>query len=172
MIGSRQQLWREKTSRAAKWVNEAAVAWGTTLEPVAKLYHEAEQGVIVVPSGFVVHPDIDWLGGSPDGLIDGRGMSEYKCPYSQKVWDEPPEYYIPQVQGLLEILDRDWCHFVCWTPKEVATWKIERSQEYWDWMLPKLCEFWAYVECDIEPPPFARGQRYRFSGDMKIERIS
>lgn len=136
------------------------------------MYHELEHDVEVKDVGFIVHPEIDWLGGSPDGFIGKNGMAEFKCPYTQLIWDEPPDYYIPQVQGLLEITDRDWCNFVCWTPKYVATWRIDRSRDYWNWMLPKLCEFWTYVDCDVEPPKFARGTKYKFTGDMNIERIS
>jgi len=69
------------------------------------------------------------LAGSPDGKINNDGLIEVKCPYNvrnEKVVFENIKYlnsdngqlnrnnfYYYQVQGLLEITNRNWCdcHF-------------------------------------------------------------
>lgn len=177
LIGSRQELWRIATDRKERWVKREAVDWGTALEPVALMQYVADTNYIVDKAGFERHPEIDWLGGSPDGIVSGidypavgRWLLEIKCPFSQELWDQPPDYYIPQVQGLMAILDLPFTHFVCWTPSDYRVWHIGRSDEYWEWMLPKLAEFWTYVDLDVEPPRFKRGEKYSFDGQLEIER--
>jgi putative phage-type endonuclease len=179
VIGSRQELWRDLTGKEKRWFNEDAVNWGTTLEATAIEQFEIEHPYLIVGrDGFCAHPEIEWLGGSPDGIVfdvgsfdaNGNSLLEVKCPYSQKLWGAPPDYYIPQVQGLMEIKNLPSCLFMCWTPVDYRVWLIKRSTEYWEWMLPKLAEFWTYVEFDVEPPRFARGEKFKFNGKLEIER--
>ena len=81
-----------------------------------------------------------WLGASPDGLVEPvgpgpgfglagscegcehrPGLLEIKCPYNNGApaaaapYPLMPYYYMPQVQGQLELLGRDWAHLFCWT---------------------------------------------------------
>ncbi len=55
--------------------------WGIEQEPFARLEYERVNDVLVRQEGFRHHPTIEFLGGSPDGLIVGkkRGV-EFKCP--------------------------------------------------------------------------------------------
>ncbi|RYR62941.1 hypothetical protein Ahy_A04g020700 isoform B [Arachis hypogaea] len=66
----------------------------------------------------------DWLAASPDGVLDRKvfelsshGVLEIKCPYLNGdmskafPWSRIPIRYIPQAQGLMEILGRDWMDF-------------------------------------------------------------
>lgn len=57
-----------------------------------------------------------------------------------------------QIQGQMEIVDRDWCDFAVWTPEGLKVTRVLRSEEYWQWMLVKLAEFWGYVQMDVPPP--------------------
>ncbi|KAA8526588.1 hypothetical protein F0562_008209 [Nyssa sinensis] len=76
------------------------------------------------------NPEDDWLAASPDGVVDkpvyglpSQGVLEIKCPFfngdmsKASPWSRIPLYYIPQAQGLMEILDRNWMDFYVWTPK-------------------------------------------------------
>lgn len=36
-----------------------------------------------------------------------------------------------QVQGLMEIFDREWCHAYIWTPTGSALWTFRRDKDYW-----------------------------------------
>ena len=85
-------------------------------------------------------------------LINDDGLGEIKCPYSQQLYDAIPPYYMAQVQGQLEITNRQWAAFICWTPENMRVWRVERSNEYWDWMHLRLADFWTWVVAKIEPP--------------------
>ncbi|CAI9295571.1 unnamed protein product [Lactuca saligna] len=102
----------------------------------------------------------NWLAASPDGVIDKmvyglpcRGVLEIKCPFYKGnmrkgfPWTQVPYNYIPQAQGLMEILDRDWMDFYVWTPKGSSLIRIDRDLEYWNVLQMALSDFWwGHVE--------------------------
>jgi hypothetical protein len=83
--------------------------------------------------------------------VGGRGLLEIKCPVTD-VYLEVPPYYMAQVQGQLEVTDREWCDFMVWRPRYSTLQRIVRSERYWLWLEPRLAEFWAYVMADVPPP--------------------
>lgn len=139
-----------------------ATQYGTDHEPIALAAYSAQTAIAVTQTGFIPHPSIDWLGGSPDGLTNDR-VVEIKCPFGQKVYDDCPSHYMAQVQGLMECVNLPSCDLAVWTPEKLRVFTIERSPEYWNWMFPKLAEFWCYVKADVEPPRAKKGQ-FDFSG--------
>lgn len=152
--GSRQQLWRRQFGLEVFEGNDAT-DYGTANEPNAlSAYNQtcADLDTNIELVGFMPHQEYDWLGGSPDLLIDTKGMGEIKCPYSGVIYPEMPIYYMAQVQGLLEITDRDWCDFIVWTPERMSVRRIVRSDDYWRWLHVRLAEFWMYVVAQVEPP--------------------
>lgn len=52
----------------------------------------------------------------------------------------------------MEIINRQWCDFVVWTPEGLKVTRVQRDREYWAWMFVKLAEFWSFVVMDVEPP--------------------
>ena len=112
----RLELGKEKWSG-----NMDACAWGTKNERNAIKDYMVRTGNVVNSKGFFPHPEYDWLGGSPDGLVGNEGLIEVKCPFINKICHGkiPPIYYC-QVNGLLEILNREWCDFISWTPTETT----------------------------------------------------
>lgn len=54
--------------------------WGIDKEAEAKDRFEAEMGLIVTDVGFIDHPNIDFCGASPDGLVSDGSLIEIKCP--------------------------------------------------------------------------------------------
>ena len=107
----------------------AALAWGRDHEAEAREMYEAETGCFVDLVGFIPHPDIAYLGASPDGLVDSDGLVEIKCPYSTVVHLKriragvvPPEY-VPQM--LLQCLctGRKWVDFVQYDPRLTGEWE-------------------------------------------------
>ena len=101
-----------------------------------------------------------WLGASPDGLLDemgdllgskyydrsiGRGVLEIKCPHKLRMGvpkNIPSYWYMPQAQGLMEILQRDWCDFYTWTPNGSVIHRVERDVRYWEALEDVLGRFW------------------------------
>jgi putative phage-type endonuclease len=168
LIGSRRRLWRELTGRERdKWASadgRIRMQDGVNYEQVAiAQYEQLVSRHPITTTGFLMHPTLDWIGGSPDGLVDivgvhrAQGGVEVKCPPTQ--YGRIPDYYMPQMQGLMEVTNRPWWDFVCWTPEMMVVNRVWRSPEYWEQLHTLLAEFWFYVEADIEPPVFARGTK-------------
>ena len=149
--GSRQQLWRRMMGLETFDGNEAT-EWGELHEPEAIAKYSEETGSSVELVGFYTHPEHSWLGCSPDFLVGTDGLGEVKCPFSQKIYESIPVYYMAQMQGQMEITNREWCDFVVWTPEATSVTRIARSPEYWDWLHLKLADFWSWVVAKVEPP--------------------
>lgn len=48
-----------------------------------------------------------------------------------------------QVQGLMDIFDRDWCNLYVWTPSGGSgLYHIPRDREYWAACFAVLSDFW------------------------------
>ncbi|KDD72947.1 hypothetical protein H632_c2703p0, partial [Helicosporidium sp. ATCC 50920] len=78
-----------------------------------------------------------------------RGLLEIKCPYFKGEPESgapplvPPYYYMPQIQGQLDILDRPWCDLYVWTPRAgAAAFRVERDEKYWRSCYAVLAQFW------------------------------
>ena len=138
-----------------KWTgNMEACRWGTINEKNAIKDYMVRTGNVVQHKGFFEHPDYPWLGGSPDGLVGERGLIEVKCPFVNKICHTkiPPVYYC-QVNGLMEILDKDWCDYISWTPTEMKIYRVHRDPELFDFLLDRYSTFFAFMKrgCDSIP---------------------
>lgn len=96
--------------------------WGIEQEPFARALYEVEKGVSVEQVGFFVHPEIDRFGASPDGLVEGDGLVEIKCPNSGThleyiINDVPPGTYHAQMLANMACAERQWCDFVSYDPR-------------------------------------------------------
>lgn len=101
----------------------AACAWGTQFEPIAKLiYCKLNGGGDVIDTSCVVHPVHTFLGASPDGIYFPQNRAdlrwgkliEFKCPISRK-FDETtpiPDAYYHQMQMQMECTGIDECDYV------------------------------------------------------------
>eukprot|EP00245_Coleochaete_scutata_P014063 TRINITY_DN5893_c0_g2_i2.p1 TRINITY_DN5893_c0_g2~~TRINITY_DN5893_c0_g2_i2.p1 ORF type:complete len:655 (+),score=99.73 TRINITY_DN5893_c0_g2_i2:71-2035(+) len=158
--GGREALWEEKVGLREPMASNEAMSWGMNSEAKAiQRYceiteHEVEKmAFCVYREGEDEH---SWLGASPDGLVaadalslnKGRGLLEVKCPFNKgrplaaTPYPRVPHYYIPQAQGLMEILDRDWLDFYVWTVKGSVVFRVERDPAYWAMLHSAMAEFW------------------------------
>ncbi|KAH7515555.1 hypothetical protein FEM48_Zijuj10G0039200 [Ziziphus jujuba var. spinosa] len=152
----RFELWNEKVFAAETQIMEAskfAMQWGVLNEAAAVDRYKSITGREVSSLGFAIHREerLHWLGASPDGLLDcfpEGGILEVKCPYNKGKpetglpWSTMPYYYMPQVQGQMEIMDRDWVDLYCWTPNGSTIFRVNRERGYWDLVHGILREFW------------------------------
>lgn len=78
---------------ASKKIYNAAVTWGIENEVKAREGYADKVkrdhcGFSVETCGFFIHPDIPYMGASPDGMINceccGRGCLEIKCTYKHR----------------------------------------------------------------------------------------
>ncbi|KAI4329874.1 hypothetical protein MLD38_028209 [Melastoma candidum] len=153
----RLELWKEKVFASEVQIPEAskavAMQWGVLNEEAAIDKYKSITGRDVSSLGFAVHSEerYEWLGASPDGLLGcfpGGGILEVKCPYNKGKpevalpWSTMPFYYMPQVQGQMEVMDRDWADLYCWTPNGSTIFRVSRERGYWDLIYGMLREFW------------------------------
>lgn len=117
-----RRMVREYHGAPSEFTGNAATEWGTANEPWAISQYESTSGTTVAKCGFYTYED--WLGASPDGLIDDKGIIEVKCPYGLRNADSPEFksinkqfHYYAQIQVQLLVTGRDWCHFYQWAPK-------------------------------------------------------
>lgn len=97
-----------------------AMKRGHELEPMARMEHEAQTGLIVEPAGFVTTDD-GAFGASADGLIGEDGGAEYKCfvnPEKLRAFhiDNDASGIFDQVQGGMWITGRKWWHIGLYCP--------------------------------------------------------
>ncbi|XP_030527577.1 uncharacterized protein LOC115738914 [Rhodamnia argentea] len=153
----RLELWKEKVFAQEMQMLESskmcAMEWGVLNEAEAIDRYKSITGREVSSMGFATHSGerFEWLGASPDGLLGcfpGGGILEVKCPYNKGKpevalpWTTMPFYYMPQVQGQMEIMDRDWVDLYCWTPNGSTILRVCRERGYWELIHGILREFW------------------------------
>jgi hypothetical protein len=89
---------------------------GIEQEPFACGAYEAKRA-FVDRVGFVLHPSIDRAGASPDGLVEEKGLVQFKCPEPHThlgyvLANEVPSDYEPQMLWEMACTGREWCDFV------------------------------------------------------------
>ncbi|KAG4193619.1 hypothetical protein ERO13_A06G000500v2, partial [Gossypium hirsutum] len=155
----RTQLWLEKLGAIEPFYGNLATCWGNIKEEEAfERYKQITGNTIEFPEFQVygkMNPEDNWLAASPDGLVNRfvyglppGGVLEIKCPYIDGKmseafpWKRIPLYCIPQAQGLMEIMDREWMDFYVWTPNGSSLFRIYRDVKYWNVLKSALSDFW------------------------------
>ncbi|KAL1216414.1 hypothetical protein V5N11_026345 [Cardamine amara subsp. amara] len=150
----RAELWHDKVydldTRVLEDSARFAMNWGVQMESAAIERYKRIMGCEVGSMGFAMHSNeqFQWLGASPDGILDSFGILEVKCPYNKGKtdtvlpWKKVPYYYMPQLQGQMEIMDRDWVNLYCWTRNGSTVFRVVRDRSYWRILHDVLREFW------------------------------
>jgi hypothetical protein len=112
------------------------------MEDHARIFLEDLQGYKVEETGLVVHRDYDFIAASPDGLVGLDGAVEIKCPYPHytkepySIFDKKRSMYLMQVYMQMEVLDVDWCDFICYLAKnetvepQYTLERVERKEDF------------------------------------------
>jgi putative phage-type endonuclease len=147
------------TGEASEFFTNAAMQWGTEHEPLARAEYEMMRGVFVEQVPFVDHPELEWCGASPDGLVDADGLVEIKCPNTATHIDYllgkmPPSKYIPQMALQLVCTGRKWCDFVSFDPRmpekhRLFVARYAPEQDYIDKINTEAASFLAEVQSVI-----------------------
>jgi putative phage-type endonuclease len=110
------------TGTCVEGFSSPAMQWGKEKEPEARIAYQFFRDAEVQEVGFVLHPELDLSGCSPDGLVGSDGMVEIKCPSSATHIETllgagTPEKYLKQMQWQMRCCDRQWCDFVSFDPR-------------------------------------------------------
>lgn len=110
---------------------------GHELEPIAREAYTFETGNEVEEVGFIELDD--FVGCSPDGLVNGKGMVEIKCVDNHSFLKVKNKDYIDpkhktQIQFCLMVADREYFDYVIFNPnfgdKGLLIKRVERDEEY------------------------------------------
>lgn len=137
------------------WRNEFtadSTDWGIQHEDEAILNYEIISANDVVRVGFIVHPEIENVGGSPDGFVGDDGLIEVKCPFTIEAHERTlnlgvPLEHIPQIQGNLWITGRKWCDFVSYDPRQSGlarrcfVQRVERCERFIGRLAKRVAKF-------------------------------
>lgn len=154
-----RQMVREYHGAEPDFTGNIATEYGAQHEPLALMDYLGETGNLVEECSFFVHPNHDWLGASPDGLIGDDGLIEVKCPFGQrdksppkfKTAAEQPHYYA-QMQVEMACTGRKWCDFYQWAPNGTSLERVEYSPEWFTERLPELLEFYHRYINELDNP--------------------
>ena len=134
--------------------------WGTEQEPNARFAYEMRLGVVVRKVGFVVHPEYEWTGASPDGLVGEAGMVEIKCPNTAThfaTWrgSKIKGAYYAQMQWNLACSGRAWCDFVSYDPRvktdalQLYVERVQRDDAWIEGAMSQVIAFHRQVDAEI-----------------------
>jgi len=90
----------------------------------------------VIETGFWFKDERKLCGCSPDGLIGDGGLIEIKSPKAStligyRLNNKCPATYIPQIQGQLWVMQREYCDFFAHHPDiEHFLIRVERDEKY------------------------------------------
>lgn len=164
-----RQIRRELAGECEEWTDRsdsAATAWGRRHEPMAVAGYELLTGHRVRKPGLIVHPDLPFVAASVDGLVDGDGMLEVKCPYNPDVHLVTmalgiPDEHEPQVQWGLWVLSAygvEWCDFVSFDPRQppprdTYIQRVPRDEKMIAKMDAVARRFWRAVNSEEDDSP-------------------
>jgi putative phage-type endonuclease len=128
-----------------KFNGNADTARGTRLEPFVRDMYDNQTNSKSHEIGLLVHPVHKWLGGSPDGVTEDGILIEIKCP--KKISTKVPDYYMPQIQLLLEIMNLEECDFIqyCEEKDIMKIIRVQRDRVWFSEKLPIMDAFWKRV---------------------------
>tara|TARA_R110000751_G_C13728389_1_gene476251 strand:+ start:676 stop:1305 length:630 start_codon:yes stop_codon:yes gene_type:complete len=138
------------TGKPPVFFENDAMRWGTETEPQARAMYSVNNNFISVDEvAFIEHNE--YIGVSPDGLIDGNGMLEIKCPNTttqikRALSGDYSKDYKAQIQCQLWVAEREWCDFVSFDPRidyEISylQQRVFRDEDYILNMKEKTYEF-------------------------------
>ena len=148
---TRKKLLEHKIFNNRQFTGNFATYHGNKHEDDARLLFGRLYNLDTWEVGLFRHLEYKWLGGSPDGIASDGSLIEIKCPVQRKIDHKIPEYYYPQVQLCMEILDIPQCYFIQYKPSGICNnaildvCVIPRSKQWFSEQYPMLEQFWKDV---------------------------
>ena len=148
---------REYHGAKSEFSGNVATEYGTNFESIAQGDFEIETGLNVTETGFHISSEYEWLGASPDGLINDDSALEIKCPYGAKDTGkfksiiEQPHYY---AQNQIELLctNKKKCYFYQWSHQVTMLEVVDFNNHWIEENIPKLKSFYDDYLKEIKSP--------------------
>lgn len=150
-----REMVRQHFGAPSEFAGNRATEYGTQHEPDARAAYERATGNIVEETGLVIHPKWEWLGASPDGLVDHDGTVEFKCPING-VRTYVPNYYWHQMQLVMAATERQWCDYFEWSPDALFCQRVPAESDWLERYWGDLASFIDRYEATISDEERAR----------------
>lgn len=147
------------TGRSTENFVSPEMVWGRENEDAARIAYEESTDEFTEKIGFILHPDFDWSGASPDALVGDVGGLEIKCPKSANHWKwraegVVPEEHEPQLVWNMACSGREWWDFASFDPrlpKKVCLFvkRLQRNEERIAQVVAEVLRMHNDVEADI-----------------------
>lgn len=112
---------------------------------------EFAKGIFVKDAFFTQHPEVEWMGASPDGVASDNGNVEAKCPRRIKPISEKKDWW-HQAQHQMFVTGRKHTWFVQWTEDEYQVDRIEADPDWWPTYGPIIEGFYKEYQLTIADP--------------------
>ena len=147
--------WQELPS---EFEGNIATNYGNANEGNARFAFECDHPQLtVVDAPFI--PFEDWLGASPDALVEDDEILEIKCPFGLRNEENPTfktvgeqPHYHAQMQIQMFCAKRPKCNFLQWNPRTYHVTQVYLDMEWINEYLPILHQIWKeYVAIRDQP---------------------
>lgn len=158
------EVWLEKTGTVTGDIDNEAMFWGRTLEPIVANAVDAEEDVSLREvHALLAHPEHEWMLASIDRIGNRPDthepfVAEIKTAghFAGQDWagDSVPEAYLLQGMHYLAVCGLDHLLFGCLIAGQrlVTRW-VKRDEGLIDHVVHFEAEFWQHVEDGTPPPP-------------------
>jgi putative phage-type endonuclease len=157
-----RRMVRDAYGLDSEFTGNIATEYGSMNEPLAMLGYTLKTGNAVNEVGFFVHPVYEWLGASPDGIVNteyGYVILEIKCPFSLrndllpefKSIEQQPHYYA-QLQLEMACTGIKETHFYQWNKHGDSLEIVPFCQKWFDDAIHKLYAFYQRFLNEIDNP--------------------
>lgn len=138
-----------------------AIDWGNEWEFAAiEAYEKQKFCEVHSQQVFQMHPEYEWVGGTPDGLVGDEGGMDAKCPYNMinhafnLIENMQLDDYELQFQGYMWITGRKWWDFTSYDPRmedaakdlSLHIYRLERDDEVIEMIDDKYQKFEGIIE--------------------------
>lgn len=158
-----RRMVRDYHNAESEFLGNIATEYGTLNEPTAILDYINKTGNVIDEVGFLVHPQYQWLGASPDGIATNSHhqcfVLEVKCPFSLRNDTRPnfksaslqPHYYA-QMQIEMACAQLDKAHFYQWNKYGDSLEIVPFNQQWFDDAVVKLKAFYDKYLTELNSP--------------------
>lgn len=151
-------LWLEKIGQSKKRPeSNSNIDRGIKLEPAIRADIELRYDMDLPELKYQVHPDYDFIRANLDGWNDqDKIILECKAPNEKAhqcaLNGFVPDYYIPQIQHLMMVMDCSSLIYASMFGNRVAVVEVEPFIEVQENLLKREIEFWGFVTRKEKPP--------------------
>jgi hypothetical protein len=163
--GVLREMVRDYFGEEPEFTGNIATDWGNEHEADGIAEYEMTRGVKVHQAGsaqeIVLHPELAFLGVTPDGLVDTNGMVEVKAPFRSLYSDisQRPDHEV-QIRLALECTRRAWCDYVIWRPTGILPpVRVHYDPAWLPTVLGPIAEFMAEYRAVIADKELAEPYR-------------